>query len=450
MTDVLIVGWGKGGKTLARALAKAGRSVVVVEESALMYGGTCINIGCVPTKALVHDGETRSPSDTPVAAFSAAVQRRDALTAAMRKKNYDMLDSEPGITLLDGRAVFTGPTHVSVATAEGPVEVSAETIVINTGSRPARSTVPGADGPRIHDSTTIQHVDPLPKHLVVLGDGPIGLEFASLFAHFGSQVTLLSHHTRIAPHDDADVAEALRDVLTVAGVDIVESTEVTRFDDDGERVVVTASSSGTQRTWTADAVLVATGRIPATDGLALDAAGVDTDPGGAIVVDDQLRTSAPHIYAIGDVHTGPKFTYLSLDDYRIVADTLLGDGTRRVSDRVAVPTTTFVTPPLSQVGLTERAARDAGRTVRVTAKKVADIATMPRPKIVGRTEGIIKAVVDAETDEILGATLLCVDSQEVINTVALAMRHHVTATELRDTIFTHPSTTEAFNEVLAG
>jgi pyruvate/2-oxoglutarate dehydrogenase complex dihydrolipoamide dehydrogenase (E3) component len=199
----------------------------------------------------------------------------------------------------------------------------------------------------------------------------------------------------------------------------------------------------------AEVVLAATGRKPATAELGLEAAGVRTGANGAIVVDEHLRTSRPHIFAIGDVNGGPQFTYISLDDSRIVADQLLGSGTRTTSDRGAVPYTLFTTPPLSRVGLTEHEARELGHDVLIAAKPVAQIAAMPRAKILGETRGLMKFVIGAATDQLLGAALLNVDSQELINTVALAMRHGITASELRDAIYTHPSSTEAFNEVLA-
>jgi probable pyridine nucleotide-disulfide oxidoreductase len=195
--------------------------------------------------------------------------------------------------------------------------------------------------------------------------------------------------------------------------------------------------------------LVALGRIPATQGLNLAAAGVRTIDRGAVEVDEHLRTSQPHIFAVGDVNGGPQFTYLSLDDHRIVLDQLVGSGVRSTADRVAVPYTVFMTPPLARVGLTERQAQATGRAVKVASKPVAQIAAMPRARIVGDPRGLMKFVVDADTDEVLGAALLNVDAQEVINLVSLAMRYGVTATDLSDGIYTHPSITEGLNEVLA-
>lgn len=260
-----------------------------------------------------------------------------------------------------------------------------------------------------------------------------------MFARFGAQVTVLSRDPLLAREDD-DVAASVRAALTDCGVKIVEGVDIEE--------VTPAVVRTTGGEFPADAVLAAIGRVPVVpDGL--DAAGIDVDERGFIVVDDQLRTTASGVWAVGDVNGGPQFTYISHDDHRIVAAQLLGDGGRSRADRVAVPTTTFTTPPLARVGLSERDAREQGRAIVVHAAKVADIAVMPRPKAVGQTHGIVKFVVDADTDQVLGCAWHGVDAQEVINLVALAMRARVPATELRDGIWIHLSSTEALNGVLA-
>lgn len=444
-TDLLVIGWGKAGKSLARALGSSGRRVVMVEQSDQMYGGTCINIACVPTKALVHQAELRRDSDDADSWFAAAVGKRDGLTDRLRSRNHAMLAGVDTVTLVDGRARFVGAKEVEVAAGADRLRITADTIVINTGTAPAHPDLPGVDGPRVFDSTTFQHVDPLPRRLAVVGGGFIGLEFASMFARFGSRVTLLNSADRLLPGEDADVAGAVASALADAGVEVVHGVRAKAFVDDGSEVSVEYDGG----TISADAVLLATGRTPATTGLDLATAGIAADGRGYVEVDDQLRTSADDVFAVGDVNGGPQFTYISYDDHRIVLDQLAGSGKRRTTDRVAVPTTTFLTPPLSRVGLTESQAREQGLDVHVVAKPVADIAAMPRPKILGETHGLIKFVVEKQTGLIVGATLFCVDSQELINLVALAMRAGVPAADLRDGIWTHPSSTEALNEVLA-
>jgi len=233
------------------------------------------------------------------------------------------------------------------------------------------------------------------------------------------------------------------------GIEIVVGAHVTEVRDGEACATVVYEKDGRQHTVEADAILAATGRAPATAGLALDAAGVRTTARGAVEVDEHLRTSQPHIFALGDVNGGPQFTYVSLDDSRIVLDQLIGDGRRSTADRVAIPHTVFITPPLATVGLTEAQARAAGHRVKIASQPVTEIVAMPRAYIVEDTRGMMKFVIDAETDEILGAALLSVDAQELINTVALAMRHGIKATELRDAVYNHPTSTEAFNDVLA-
>ncbi len=459
--DVVILGWGKAGKTLAGALGRARKRVALVERSPQMHGGSCININCVPTKALIHHAENRPADADPADWFAASVGRRDDLTDKLRARNHAMLADVDTVALIEGHARFTGPHQVEVEAGADRLLVSAPTVVVNTGTVPRTPPIDGAaTSTRVHDSTTLQHVEPLPPRLVIVGGGYVGLEFAGMFTQYGSQVALVDHHDQLLPAEDRDVADAVKALLEEQGVDMRQGASVTRIRDGAADVTVTASSPDSDATdLVADAVLLATGRQPATDDLGLDRAGIKTDGRGYIVVDEKLRTSVPGVYAVGDVNGGPQFTYVSLDDYRIVLDQLTGDDNRASTDRtrtdrtrtdrVAVPSTTFLTPPLARVGINETQARELGREVLVGVKQVADVAAMPRPKIVGETHGLIKVIVDAETDRILGATLFCVDAQEVINTVALAMRTGTTATQLRDGIWTHPSTTEGFNEVLA-
>ncbi len=448
--EVLVIGWGKGGKTLAGTLGRAGRRVAVVERSRDMYGGGCINIACVPTKDLVHSAETRRPTDDPQSWFEQAVAGRDALTSKLRARNHAMLAEIDTVTLIDGHARFAGPHEVDVTGGGEHLRVRAETIIINTGSVPARPDIPGAAGPRVHDSATIQHVQPLPRRLVIVGGGYVGLEFAGMFAQFGSQVTVLVRGERLLGHEDRDVAGAVQALLEEVGVEFLFGAHTERIDHRPDAVSVAVSTADAARTLTADAVLLATGRAPATADLGLHEAAVQVDDRGFIIVDEQLRTSAPGVFAVGDVNGGPQFTYVSLDDNRVVIDQLTGEGRRTTTDRVAVPSVMFLTPPLARVGITETQAQEEGRQVLIASKRVADIAAMPRPKIVGQTHGLIKVIVDPVTDLILGAAVLSIDSQEVINLVALAMRAGVTASTLRDGIWTHPSSTEALNEVLVG
>jgi pyruvate/2-oxoglutarate dehydrogenase complex dihydrolipoamide dehydrogenase (E3) component len=445
--DLAVVGFGKGGKTLAAALGKRGWRVVMIEQSPLMYGGTCINIGCVPTKSMVFRSEHLDAAAAHPDRYQEAVTATAQLTASLRDINYATLDRIETVTVLTGHARFTDPQVLSVETVDGQaITVTAQWIVVGTGSRPVLPQIPGlADAPGVYTSTDLLATAELPRRLTVLGGGYVGLEFAAMYAAYGSQVTILDRGPRVLSREDDDVADCASEILTDRGIDIVTSAAVASVSGDS---TVSYRVDGVTKTVDTDAILVALGREPVTDGLGLDAAGVETTAKGAIVVDDYLRSSQPHIFAVGDVNGGPQFTYISLDDYRVVLSQLAGDGTRSTATRAAVPYALFMTPPLARVGLTEKAARES-HDVKVAIMRVADMATMPRARIVGEDAGLMKVVVDAASDLILGAALLSYDSHEVINTVALAIRHGITASELRDSIYTHPSMTEGFNSLLA-
>lgn len=450
VVDVLVIGWGKGGKTLAGALGRSGRTVALVERARDMVGGSCINIACVPTKDLVDSAAHRRADDDPQAWFTEAVAGRDALVEKLRARNHAMLAEVDAVTLVEGHARFTAPHEVEVAAGDDRLRVRAGSIVINTGTVPAWPDIPGATpSARVHDSTSIQHVAPLPERLVIVGGGDVALEFADMFARFGSRVTLVQRGARVLRDEDTDVADVARALLEEHGVEFVTGATITSILDVVDTVAVVVEVDGVAHELTADAVLLATGRRPATDDLGLEVAGVAVDGRGYVEVDERLGTSVEGVYAVGDVNGGPQFTYVSLDDHRIVSDRIMGEGRRTTADRVAVPRTTFLTPPLARVGLNVAQAKARGRAVVVGSKRIVDIAAMPRPKIVGETHGLISVIVDPATDLVLGATVFSIDAQEVINLIALAMRAGVTATELRDGIWTHPSSTEALNEVLA-
>jgi pyruvate/2-oxoglutarate dehydrogenase complex dihydrolipoamide dehydrogenase (E3) component len=447
--DVLVIGFGKGGKVTAARVAQQGMQVVLVEQSEHMYGGTCPNVGCVPTKALLHHSHKRRPDDAAKDWYERSVGEVYALTSLFRAGNYDGLNGKDTVTVVTGRASFTDPHTVTVGDGDDPLTISGDTVLINTGSEPVIPNVPGLrDSKYMVTSTELIGTTTLPKRLAIIGAGYLGLEFASIYRSFGSEVTLLETAPQILGREDDDIANAVHSLLTDEGITILTGAQILRVTDGLGEATLTYEQGGTTHSIDVDAVLAAAGRRPATAGLGLDAAGVRTTDSGAVEVDEYLRTSQPHIYALGDVNGGPQFTYISLDDSRIVVDHLIGEKRRSTSDRVAVPHTTFISPPLASVGLTEKQARAAGYPVKIASQPVAEIIAMPRAYIVEETRGVMKFVLDADTDEILGATLLSVDAQELINTVALAMRHGITATELRDAIYTHPSSTEAFNDVL--
>lgn len=448
--DLLVIGFGKGGKTLAGAMGRLGKRVVMVEQSDQMYGGTCINIGCVPTKALIHRASER-PADADAQAWYAdAVAWTATLTETLRGNNFRALDSLDTVTVVTGTAAFLDEKRVEVIAGADRLEITADTIVINTGAQNVVPDLPGLrDSKHLVTGTDLIASPVLLPRVAVIGGGYQGIEFAALLGRYGAEVTVLESGERILRAEDDDIASAAEEILRGEGITFLTGVRITGVTDTESGALVAYQSNGVEKSVEVDAVLSAAGRTPRTDELRLAAAGVRTTAHGGVEVDEHLRTSRPHIFAIGDVNGGPQFTYISLDDYRIVLDQLVGEGKRSTADRVAVPYTLFLTPPLARVGLTEKQARDEGRSVRVALKPIAAIAAMPRARILNDTRGVMKFVIDAGTDRILGAALLSVDSQELINTVALAMRAGVTAAGLRDAIWTHPSSTEAFNEVLA-
>lgn len=446
--DVLVVGFGKGGKTAAHVLTDRGKRVVLIEQSANMYGGTCPNVGCVPTKMLVHYSNEKRPDDDAQEFFANSVAGVRALTDAFRAGNFESLDGKDTATVITGAARFVDPHTVAVGEGEDRITVTAPTILINTGSVPVIPAVPGlAESRRLVSSTDLIREDRLPEHLVIVGGGYLGLEFASIYRGFGSRVTVLEAAERLLPREDEDIAAAVTEILSGDGIEIVTGADVIEVRDHDDASSVAYEKDGQRLSVDADALLPATGRRASTSNLGLEAAGVLLTARGAVRVDEHLRTSQPHIFALGDVNGGEQFTYISLDDSRIVLDQLIGEGRRSTADRVAVPHTLFITPPLATVGLTETQARAQGRDIRVVRENVADILAMPRAYTVEETRGLMKFIVDPHTDLVLGAALLSIDAQEIINTVALAVRHDVTATQLRDSIYTHPSSTEALNEV---
>ena len=447
--DLLVIGWGKGGKTLAGARARQSDRVVIVEQSDQMYGGTCINVGCVPSKALVHQAGARRDDDDAEAWYEQAITKVQTLTAAMRQKNFDMLDTLDAVTVVTGRARFLDASTIEVSAGEDRLVVSAQTIIINTGAVATVAPIEGLrESSRLVTNVELLRTVDLPGRLVVIGGGYVGLEFASSYRALGSQVTVLEAGPFL-PSEDERVSTAVRELMAGDGVTIVTGATVTRVQDRADSSVVSYLIDGTQVDVDADLVLAATGRRPATDGLGLDVAGIELGSRGEVLVNEFLQTTRPDVYAMGDVNGGPQFTYISLDDYRVVKAHRWGDQGRSTRDRLAIPQVTFVTPPLASVGMTEREARKAGHDVVVADKQVADMAMMPRAKMVEEPRGFMRFVVDRASRQVLGATLMCVDSQEVINVVALAIRHQVTVDELRDSIYTHPSITEGFNDVLA-
>ena len=446
--DLLVVGGGKAGKSLAMDRAKAGWRVVMVERDKI--GGTCINVACIPTKALV--GSARSLLSARHAARMGVVvdgapaidldrlrAHKEGVVGGMVTAHVKMF-ADSGMDFVLGTARFVGERTVQIRTNAGATRlVRGREVVINTGTTPAVPDLPGVAEAQVWNSETILHLERLPESLLIVGGGYVGCEFASMFAIFGTRVTLLHRGEQLLPREDPDIAGALADILTDQGVDVrlgARAGAVRREPANGDVVVTLADGSEVR----AQELLVATGRTPVTADLGLDIAGVGLTNRGFVAVDDHLRTTADHVWAAGDVAGSPQFTHASWNDFRILRANLTGrDAT--ITGRL-VPYAVFITPELARVGLTETEARAQGHDVRVARLPVSAI---PRAKTVHDAVGTWKAVVDAETDQILGAALLGHNSGEVISAVQMAMLGKLPYQQVRDAVITHPTMGEGLN-----
>lgn len=444
--DDIVIGFGKGGKTIAGALANAGHKVAVIEKSQKMYGGTCINVGCIPTKSLVHSAAIAAIGcKEKDAAYSTAMERKRALVEKLREKNYDKLADNPNITVIDGTASFVSSHEIQVQTAEELLLLEGDRFYINTGAAPFVPSISGlAENPYVYTSETLLDLKERPERMVIIGGGYIGVEFASIYGDFGTKVTVVQDGSVFLPREDAEIAEAVLKTLESRNVQVLRSVQVQEIRrEDGYAEVILKNGEETI-ILQAEAVLVATGRRPNTKELHLEKAGVEVDQRGGIITDETRTTTVAHIFAMGDVTGGLQFTYVSLDDYRIVRSKVLGDGSYTLRDRGAVPYSVFLNPPFSRVGMSEKEAKNAGYQVKIARLPAAAI---PKAQVLGKPEGLLKAVIDEETGMILGAHLFCEQSHELINLVKIAMDAKLHYTVLRDMIFTHPTMGEALNDL---
>lgn len=448
--DAVIIGFGKGGKTLAGFLAGKGQNVALIEKSDKMYGGTCINVGCIPSKKLVNS--TKVLKDKGLSSiedkekfYAESIENKNTLIGALRGKNYEMLASKENITVYDGTGSFVSKNVVNVENNGENVQIEGEKIFINTGSTTIIPNIKGVkESNYVYTSTSIMELKELPKKLTIVGAGYIGLEFASMYSEFGSEVTVIDMGDRLMPREDEEIAERVKAILEAKGIKFLLKSKIEEISDRNDKGYVKISGENGESEVESDAILVAIGRKPNTEGLNLEAAGVKTDERGAVVVDETLKTTADNIWAMGDVKGGLQFTYISLDDFRIVRDNVYGNGNRTINDRNVIPYSVFINPPLSRVGMTEKEAVEKGYEVKTGRLEAMAI---PKGKIEGVTDGLLKTVVDAKTDKILGCTLLCNTSHEMINVVAAAIKAEQKYTFLKDMIFTHPTMSEALNDL---
>ncbi len=454
--DCLILGSGQAANPLAVALASAGRKTMLVERTHV--GGTCINEGCTPTKTMVASARVaylaRRGANYGVNVGGGHItvnmervrQRKRDIVTSFRGGSERRIAAAPNLDLLYGEASFIGPKTVRVTMAAGETrDLSAGTIFINTGERPAPPDVPGLDPARTLTSTTIMELDSVPSHLLVIGGGYIGLEFSQMFRRFGSQVTIIQRGRQLLVREDADIAGAVADILKEDGVEILLNSAPTGATMTGDSVTLHVKTPDGERDITGSHVLAAAGRVPNTDALNLAAAGVGADARGYIQVNERLETSAPGIYALGDVKGPPAFTHISYDDYRIIRANLLEGGHETTTGRL-VPYTVYIDPQLGRVGLSEDEARRQGRAIQVAKMPMSHVA---RALEVDESRGFMKAIVDVETKEIVGCAALGIEGGELMSMIEIAMMGRLPYTALRDAIFAHPTLAESLNNLFA-
>jgi len=451
--DVIIIGSGQAGSPLARKMAKAGKKVAIVEKR--WVGGTCVNDGCTPTKAMVASARAAYLAgrcnnlgvhiDGYRVDMPQIKKRKDDIVMHSRSGNQKSLEEDENIDLLFGEASFTSPKSVTVKLNNGGnEELQAEQIFINAGTQ---TVVPDIEGLKDIDyltSTSILELETVPQHILVLGGNYIGLEFSQMFRRFGSQITLLERGERILSHEDDDVAHEMTGILEEEGIAIHARAQATKFEKDNDgKILVTVNLNGRTEQLECSHVLVAVGRSPQSKALNLPAAGVEVDDHGYIKVDGKLQTNVPGIYALGDIKGGPAFTHIAYNDFTIVWRNLLQGEDLSTQGR-PVPYCMFTDPQLGRVGLSENEAKKQGLKYEVAILKMDSVA---RAVEVGETRGLMKAVVNPDTKEILGVAIMAEEGGEIMSVLQMAMEGGITYDRIRYYIFAHPTYSESLNNL---
>lgn len=451
--DAIIIGSGQGGGPLAGAFAASGRRTALIEREHV--GGTCINTGCTPTKTMIASGRVawlaRRAADYGVRTGEISIdmevirQRKRAIVEQFRSGSESRLRKTEGLELIEGQARFVGDRTIEVMmNAGGTRTLASETIVVNVGERPRPLEIDVPTDVTVHDSTSIMELDEVPGHLVVIGGGVIGLEFGQLFRRLGSDVTIVHRSGRLAGREDPDIADEIAGIFREDGIALELNASPVSIEREGDHLSIDIERrDGSAEKLRATHVLAAAGRIPNTDTLDVERTGLELDKRGYIETDDRLATRVPGIYAIGDVRPGPKFTHISYDDFRILKANLIDGGSRSVSDR-QVPYTVFIDPQLGRVGMSEQQAREAGVPYRIAKMPMRSVA---RALETDESRGMMKILVHAETDRIIGAAVLGIEGGEVMSMIEIAMMGDLPYTALRDGVFAHPNLSEALNNV---
>ncbi|MBV9706753.1 MAG: mercuric reductase [Chloroflexi bacterium] len=453
--DAIVIGAGQAGGPLSTTLAKAGWKTALIER--VHVGGTCVNEGCTPTKTMVASARVaylaRRGADYGVQTGPVTVdmtkvrQRKRDIVDSFRNSGQRNIESTQGVDLLMGEASFTGMKTLQVQLNNGQtLHMTAPTIFINAGDRPAKPSIPGVQTVPTLDSTSIMELDYVPEHLLIVGGGYIGLEFGQMFRRFGAHVTVIQRGANLLSHEDPDVAQAVANIMREDGIEVLLETKPVHVEQPAAgRILLTVHTPTGERTLTGSHLLIAAGRMPNSDWLNLEATGVQMDKHGFIAVNEQLETNVAGIYALGDIKGGPAFTHISYDDFRIIRTNLLENGHASIHHRL-VPYTVFIDPQLGRVGLSETEARGHGHNIRVAKMPMNEVA---RALEVDETRGFMKAVVDADTGQILGCAVLGIEGGEIMAVLQMAMMGKVPYTVLRDAVFAHPTLAESLNNLFS-
>ena len=451
--QAVVIGSGQGGNPLCKALAQAGMRTALVEREHV--GGTCVNEGCTPTKTMVASGRVaylaRRGADYGVETGNIRIdmahirKRKGDIVDSFRNGSQSSLEKTKNLDLIFGEASFTGPKSLAVRLKDGTQRaLHAEQIFINTGCRPAIPQAEGLKDVPYVNSTSIMELESVPAHLLVLGGGYVGLEFGQMFRRFGSRVSVVQSGAQLLSGEDSDVADEIAALLRQDGIEVFLNTKAERVTRTGSQIVLTArEKAGKIPELQGSHLLVATGRVPNVEALNLSAAGIATDDRGFIKVNSKLETSTPGIYALGDINGGPAFTHISYDDFRILRTNLIDKGSS-TTERRPLPYTVFIDPQLGRVGITEAQARNQKKNIRVAKMPMSSVA---RALEVDESRGFMKAIVDADTNQILGAAVLGIEGGEIISMLQLAMMGKLPFTMLRDGIFAHPTLAESLNNL---
>ncbi len=453
--DAVVIGSGQGGTPLSHYLAQQGLDTALIEKKHV--GGTCVNEGCTPTKTMVASARVAhiagrandygvNTGDVQVELSEVRKRKRD-IVESFREGNLKRIKDEPGLDLIRGTGSFAGPHSLNIKREDGETSrVQADRIFINTGARPSAPPIKGLEEVNYLDSTSIMELDEVPEKLLIIGGGYIGVEFGQTFRRFGSEVTIFQRSSQLLPHEDRDIAAEVEDILEEDGINVELNSEVERVEEmRNEKVQVMASGDGEKVSREGSHLLVAAGRAPNTDELNLETTGVRTTDRGYVVVNEKLETDQEGVYALGDVTGGPAFTHISYDDFRILRDNLFGDGSRTTRDRL-VPYTVFIDPQLGRVGLTEKEAREEDYEIKVAKMPMSQVA---RALEVDETRGVMKVIVNEETEEILGAAILGIEGGEIASAIQIAMLGKLSYKRLKEGVFAHPTLAESLNNLFA-